>query len=104
MQMLHRALLSKLILLGGIRSGTDWSHQEVAFCENTQESRNQKDRQQKKSEKRDSPSGGLSGTDAKAFGADGTLISKREAKGWGEQVGAARTAQDSGFTDECVEN
>lgn len=101
--MLRRALLSKLILLGGIRSGTDWSHQEVTFRENTQESRNQKDRQQKKSEKRDSPSGGLSGTDANAFWADGTF-SKREAKGWGKHVGEARTAQDSGFTDECVEN
>lgn len=57
------------------------SLREVAFRENTQESGNQKDRQQKKSAKRDSPSGGLSGTDVKAFWADGTF-SKTEAKGW----------------------
>lgn len=68
----------------------------------TQESGNQKDRQQKKSEER-LTFRRLSGTDVKAFRADGTF-SKREARGWEKYVGKAKTAQDSGFTDECAEN
>lgn len=75
MQMLHPALFSKLALRAGIRKNNEKllfvkTHRRVGI----------RRMDNKRNQKRDSPSGGLSGTDVKVIWADGTF-SVRETKG-----------------------